>query len=149
MDWLIAFGKNDRAQAAEILSEFLKKNPGRTGVDTMWRLVDVMATEDAGTALNKLKEFVKRPDIFPSAKMTAVHVASALGDPELALEIFVNSVRYNDNLEAIWHPIDSPVRKLPGFKTFVQKVGLYDYWRTTGEWGDFCRPVGDDDFECD
>jgi len=26
---------------------------------------------------------------------------------------------------------------------------LYDYWRATGNWGDHCRPVGADDFECD
>jgi hypothetical protein len=24
----------------------------------------------------------------------------------------------------------------------------YDYWRASGEWGDFARPLGDDDFEC-
>jgi len=23
-----------------------------------------------------------------------------------------------------------------------------DYWRETGKWGDFCKPVGADDFEC-
>ena len=26
--------------------------------------------------------------------------------------------------------------------------GLVDYWRQTGDWGDVCRPAGDDDFEC-
>ena len=28
------------------------------------------------------------------------------------------------------------------------ETGLADYWRQTGDWGDVCRPVGDDDFEC-
>ncbi|MFC1840550.1 hypothetical protein ACFL1N_13280 [Thermodesulfobacteriota bacterium] len=41
------------------------------------------------------------------------------------------------------------VRQLPAFKAYTRNIGLYDYWCTIGDWGDFCRPVGDDDFECD
>jgi hypothetical protein len=26
--------------------------------------------------------------------------------------------------------------------------GIVDYWRQSGRWRDFCRPVGADDFEC-
>ena len=26
-------------------------------------------------------------------------------------------------------------------------MGIFDYWRVTGKWGDFARPLGDDDFE--
>jgi hypothetical protein len=37
---------------------------------------------------------------------------------------------------------------LPGFKALMRETGLADYWRHTGDWGDVCRPVGDDDFEC-
>ena len=29
----------------------------------------------------------------------------------------------------------------------VRELGLYDYWRKSGKWGDFVRPRGDDDFE--
>ena len=42
----------------------------------------------------------------------------------------------------------SDVRRLPGFKDLARKLGLVDYWRKSGTWGDFCRPVGDEDFEC-
>ena len=41
-----------------------------------------------------------------------------------------------------------PMRQLPGFKDLVTKIGLVHYWRTTGNWGEFCHPVGKDDFEC-
>lgn len=38
-------------------------------------------------------------------------------------------------------------RKLPEFRQLVRELGLLDYWREYG-WGDFCKPVGDNDFEC-
>ena len=47
----------------------------------------------------------------------------------------------------MWLPIFAEVRKTDGFKQFVRDIGLYDYWRKSGEWGDFARPLGDDDFE--
>ncbi|MEE8295352.1 MAG: hypothetical protein V3R64_06540 [Sphingomonadales bacterium] len=36
----------------------------------------------------------------------------------------------------------------PLFKSLVRRAGLYDYWKTSGNWADDCRPIGDDDFEC-
>ena len=47
----------------------------------------------------------------------------------------------------MWMPVLSGARKDPRFKAIVRELGLYDYWRTTGNWGDVARPVGDDDFE--
>jgi tetratricopeptide (TPR) repeat protein len=47
----------------------------------------------------------------------------------------------------VWHPIFSSARKLPAFKGLVRELGIYDYWRESGKWGDFARPLGDDDFE--
>ena len=38
--------------------------------------------------------------------------------------------------------------KLPGFKDLAHKWGMEEYWREFG-WGYYCRPVGDDDFECE
>jgi hypothetical protein len=36
----------------------------------------------------------------------------------------------------------------PRFKQILRDMGLVDYWRQSGKWADFCRPVGEDDFEC-
>jgi hypothetical protein len=30
----------------------------------------------------------------------------------------------------------------------LRDIGLVQYWRATGNWGDFCRAVGAADFEC-
>ncbi len=49
---------------------------------------------------------------------------------------------------AIWFPDLARYRKTPEFEQLARDLGLYDYWRATGDWGDHCRPVGSDDFEC-
>ena len=48
----------------------------------------------------------------------------------------------------MWRPIHAAMRQLPGFKQLLHDIGLVAYWRETGDWGDFCRPLGTDDFEC-
>ncbi len=47
----------------------------------------------------------------------------------------------------LWLPVLSQVRKAPRFKDIVRDLGLYSYWRQSGKWGEFARPVGNDDFE--
>ncbi len=48
----------------------------------------------------------------------------------------------------LWFPSESGFRTDPKFKAMLRDFGLVDYWRSTGNWGDFCKPVGADDFEC-
>jgi TolB-like protein len=50
--------------------------------------------------------------------------------------------------QSTWMPAFAEVRQLPGFKPFMQDVGLIDLWRERG-WPDRCRPLGKNDFECD
>jgi TolB-like protein/tetratricopeptide (TPR) repeat protein len=78
--------------------------------------------------------------------------ADALGDAELALaalRVWVNG-RSPDPVayEELWIAPYSTLRTLPGYKALLRETGLADYWRQTGDWGDVCRPVGADDFEC-
>jgi len=72
--------------------------------------------------------------------------ASYFGEYELALEIWQEL----DGREgsAFWRPIHKPMRRLPGFKDLVVKLGFVDYWRASGNWGEFCHPVSEEDFEC-
>jgi tetratricopeptide (TPR) repeat protein len=51
------------------------------------------------------------------------------------------------SISVLWHPSYAPVRKTEGFKAYVRKAGLVDYWRQRG-WPDLCRPMGADDFVC-
>ncbi len=75
--------------------------------------------------------------------------AAYFGDPEFAMDAMEKGRRVNaTGLFKIWLPVMHEVRQLPRFKEFAKEIGLVDYWNKFG-WPDLCRPVDDDDFECD
>jgi hypothetical protein len=47
----------------------------------------------------------------------------------------------------LWHPNFSRIRRDPRFKEIVRDIGLVEYWRGSGVWGDFAQPVDHADFE--
>jgi TolB-like protein len=47
----------------------------------------------------------------------------------------------------MWQQPFKQARRDPRFKDVLEAIGLPDYWRATGKWGDFVRPLGEDDFE--
>jgi hypothetical protein len=47
----------------------------------------------------------------------------------------------------LWWPLRNGARQTPAFKQLVRDLGIYDYWRESGQWGDFARPLSGDDFE--
>ena len=77
-------------------------------------------------------------------------IAALLGDADTTLAAMHRA--YVDlaanNTGDIWFPIYKSVRRDPRFKKLLRDLGLVDYWRTSGKWGDYCKPVGADDFEC-
>ncbi len=92
------------------------------------------------------KEFAAEPS---AASAT---VADALGDADLALaslrsRLNGRRLEYADYW-SLWLSPYSALRTLAGYKALMRETGLVDYWRQTGDWGDVCRPAGDDDFEC-
>ena len=78
-------------------------------------------------------------------------LADHFNDTDLALSALRRS--YVDlggtNIGMLWRPMRNPLRADPRFKDIVRDLGLVDYFRASGNWGDFCRPLpGGDDFEC-
>jgi TolB-like protein len=71
------------------------------------------------------------------------------GDEDLALKALRRGYveLYGPTVADIWSPVFAGPRRDPRFKDILRDIGLYDHWRRTGKWGDFARPVGDDDFE--
>jgi adenylate cyclase len=80
---------------------------------------------------------------------SAAPFAAYFGEPEVAVTIFRRIHRRLLGVFIInfWHPLFREMRRAPAFKELAKEVGLVKYWRTTGQWGGFARPVGNDDFE--
>ena len=70
---------------------------------------------------------------------------AVMGDFDKATEIFV---KYGGSGARVWHPILADYRKSDQFKDYLRQTRIEEYWRKHG-WPDLCRPLGDDDFECD
>ena len=113
----------------------------------MLQIARHLAAGDEKALLTEIKTILNNSDATPFDKLNLIHFAALSGDPELALECFRKSG--SKTYEALWGPHLSDMRRLPGFKDLVRKIGLVDYWRNSGNWNDFCHPVGDDDFECE
>jgi hypothetical protein len=78
-------------------------------------------------------------------KASFAGIATMMGDLDLAEE-YLNRFGILD----AWDSRQSELRKRDGFKTWVRNNGLLDYWRASGNWSDFCRPLPEteNDFEC-
>ena len=85
---------------------------------------------------------------WPSKLHDIALLAAYFGEPELALQAIGEEVRRHFyRMHALWYPMMSDVRQLPGFKKLMTDINLVAYWRAS-EWADVCRPLGDDDFTC-
>jgi TolB-like protein len=115
-------------------------------IASIQRLVDVVDQPAAALAL--LKDEFENPANQDSMRMAFIALYAAhFGDDELALAALRRSDMAASYRPLIWEPVLRTVRKSAGFKQLVRELGLYDYWRKSGKWGDFARPLGDDDFE--
>jgi len=84
--------------------------------------------------------------------------ADALGDADLAVVALRKSMESREGFRSgsmdyadyfpLWIAPYSRLRSHPEFKRLLVETGVVDYWRQTGKWGDGCRPVGADDFQC-
>jgi TolB-like protein len=138
--------RKDNARLKERATEF-------TRIDTAFmpflpELVKIFGEPDK--ALTILRAAFDDPAYQDGARMGAIaHWAVHLGDMDFALKALRRGYVEKRGLTVveIWHPIFAELRKDPRFKEIVRDIGLADHWRATGKWGDFARPVGDDDFE--
>jgi len=93
-----------------------------------------------------------------SSNHEILFLADALGDADLAaaaMREFMKGMQGFDeghmaygSYYALWLAPYSDLRSHPEFKKLLIESGLADYWRQTGKWGDGCKPVGADDFQC-
>jgi adenylate cyclase len=119
------------------------------GAEPLPELVD--AWQAPAESVSILRQALNQaPETQSAARMPGWSVIAAYhGDIELALEFMREAyLRLGSNYFIyMWHPLMSEVRKTPEFKELIIEIGLDRYWREIA-WADYCRPVGEDDFEC-
>jgi len=86
------------------------------------------------------------------------NVADALGDVDLTAATMRKDVEAQQGFTertmaqfpyvAFWNAPYSDVRAHPDYKKLLIEAGVVDYWRQTGKWGDGCKPLGANDFQC-
>jgi TolB-like protein/tetratricopeptide (TPR) repeat protein len=115
----------------------------------------VALLDNPPAALALLHRWGTDPNTPPRAFLLVVEAnwAAYFGDAELSLNLLRGIPLHDTNARSsvmfsLWRPIEKPIRRLPQFKNFVRELGLLDYWRASGKWGDFCHPLGQSEFEC-
>jgi TolB-like protein len=113
----------------------------------------VLYLDEPRAGIAALRRIIDDPGFSPSIVRSVVIAqwAAYFGDPALSLQALRTMPRSGPSgsvLFSLWRPLEKETRRLPEFKEYVRERGLVDYWRTTGKWGEFCRPVRADDFEC-
>ena len=145
----LAMETGDRDMLNTILKDMkdddLLPPDNRSLTGTMRSLLD--SPEKARAELYRLTEDPKYNHI--STRIAMAHWASYFSEPQLALKIYTElSESHKLPVVVLWRPVHKAMRELPGFKDLVTKLGLVEYWRATGNWGEFCHPAGENDFEC-
>jgi TolB-like protein/Flp pilus assembly protein TadD len=148
---LRAMGKRDKEAMKKLAPQLASLGFGLADINqAMAALLD-----DPSAALARLRQFNADPHFVRQTLPIVVLAqwAAYFGDPAFALEMLRGAPHKPPDVDAgflytLWRPVVRDVRRLPAFKDFVRELGLVDYWRTTGNWGDFCRPVGQNDFTC-
>jgi DNA-binding winged helix-turn-helix (wHTH) protein/TolB-like protein/tetratricopeptide (TPR) repeat protein len=109
--------------------------------------------EDPKAALAEIQELAASVRMHDTLGLSAMNNwAAYYGDPRHAVALLHRMDRSGLNgivlLFDMWRPTLAAARRLPEFKELVRDLGLVEYWRAYG-WSDHCRPVGENDFECE
>jgi len=106
--------------------------------DPQGRLAEIREYFDDATSSGNFGQ------IFPLS-----YFAAFLGDRELAFDMLNHwADGPTQNVHILWRTVMRDVREMPDFPSLVRKLGLENYWRASGNWGDFCHPVGAESFTC-
>jgi hypothetical protein len=147
-DWLFTGGqllhgmiRRDRVA----IDHFFSQHP-----DDYFARAFKLGQDNPAAALAELRRQYQDPHIRRNAIALEglAHWAVYYGDDGLALDSLRSAFGPSPANYLLWRPDFKGVRRLPGFKDIVRDLGLVEYWRTSGNWGDFCHQSGEDDFTC-
>jgi TolB-like protein len=138
----------DLARRALTLAQHATWGPDPPGREIIAAMDQALADfQNSATAPSDLRRTLR--EFGPSGRLPLSAVAAFVGQKEVALDAiaFEADLSVIDILGIIWTPVYQPLRSEPRFLEFLTKMKMPEYWRAAG-WSDFCRPKGDNDFEC-
>jgi TolB-like protein len=138
---------------AALKAQFVAGGVEKEKPDSLQRQIfDALGKADALRAV--LKNALEAPAPAVETLANVAVFADGFGERDLALaairkDAVTPHARNPHRIGTLlWYPYKTQLRKDPRFKEIVREIGLVDYWRKSGNWGDFCKPLGNDDFEC-
>jgi len=140
-----ALGARDQERVGQQFQRYLETGWARSGDRALFALQD--APSEALALLGKQIEGYRDEGAMPP--FLAAAWASYYGDSNLAVAALrASPASLFARVGTIWDPVFAEARQTSAFKTFLRDFGFVEYWRAQDDWGDFCRPFGNDDFEC-
>ena len=145
--FVAALATGDRAEIKKRFAQLPPEDNGPESINgTMMSLLD-----DRDAALQELNKRIIIHEHQTPLDQSIIAIWSAyFKDPELALKGLKGARNLSVLLGNAWSSIFSDTRKLPGFRELLTDLGLANYWRTTDNWADDCKPVaGGLSFKCE
>lgn len=139
--------KGDAEEIDAQLVQFLRSTT--QSVPELDQVVFVADDPDAVVAL--LRPLLDDPDYRGGVAIATIatflaHYDDPVGAVEALRRLYLEEIGYEPIFP--WLPVYSEARRTPEFKTFVRDLGMVGYWSATGEWSEFCQPIGAENFEC-
>jgi TolB-like protein len=146
--WELALQQGDLALAARLIRDYYVDEPAYSDATVsrhfMEQVAEVLELNDFAASFERLAAMINSPGITPLELGYLARVVAVSGQPDAALDYWFGAA----SSPAIWDSIYADMRRLPDFPELLQQLGLLDYWRATGNWGDYCRPSTNNEPEC-
>lgn len=134
---LLSTGRSSDPRALRRLKELLLLEGGRLA--PRWLNGRLATLDNAGAMAVALRRELDDPANYGEASLSQLAaIASFYSQSDLVLRALdlAKVKRHYRWPASLW--IYPEIRKEQGFKDIVRAMGIYDYWRESGKWSDFC-----------